>query len=137
MNKKITISSNLNNIRTAVAEVLDMLKAAEADESDIFDIRLCIEEALINAIKYGNRLDEKLKVVIDVAHNGNKVAISIEDQGKGFDYRDIPDPTEESNLLKAKGRGVFLIKHLMDELEFNKKGNRISMIKHLRRKPTP
>lgn len=133
MNKKITIPSNLKNIRPAVDEILDYLKSIETEESLIFDIRLSLEEALINAIRYGNRFNENLTVDVDFTHNGNKVIIAVEDKGKGFDYRNLPDPTKEENLLKLKGRGLFLIRHLMDDVEFNRKGNRITMAKFLRK----
>jgi serine/threonine-protein kinase RsbW len=134
MNKRITIKSNLKNIKDAVAKIIEMLHSLKAAESDIFDIRLCMEESLINAIKYGNKQDERLPVTIDFKHEDNSVVISIEDKGIGFDFKSLPDPTKEENLLKAKGRGVFLIKHLMDDMKFNSKGNRVTMKKYLRRK---
>ena len=127
MDKKIIISSNLNNVKKSVDKILTLLKDLKAEDSDLFDVRLCLEESLINAIKYGNGLNEDLKVVIGVSHNNNKVTITVEDQGPGFDYQALPDPTKEENLLKPRGRGVFLIKHLMSNVEFNRKGNKISM----------
>jgi serine/threonine-protein kinase RsbW len=132
VNKRISIASNFKNIGQAVNEVLHLLKDIKANESDIFDIRLSLEEALINAIKYGNKFDEQLTVDIEFIHNHSKVTITIKDQGDGFDYHSLPDPTKEENLLKARGRGVFLIKHLMDKVEFNKKGNHLTMTKYLK-----
>jgi serine/threonine-protein kinase RsbW len=133
MNKTITIPGSLLNIKSAVEEVIALLKTLKADESDIFDIRLSLEESLINAIKYGNKLNEDLTVLVEVSCNGNKFTLSVEDKGNGFDYKGLPDPTNEENLLKTKGRGVFLMKHLMDKIEFNQKGNLITMTKHLKR----
>ena len=132
MNKKITIPSDLKSVKKVVAEILTCLKKQKADEADVFDIRLSLEEALINAIKYGNKQDEAAPVLIDFEYDDHKVGISIEDKGKGFDYERVPDPTKEDNLLKGSGRGVFLIRHLMDSVKYNKKGNRISMVKYLR-----
>lgn len=129
--KKIIIPSNLKNIKPAVDEILDYLKSIEVEGSLIFDIRLGLEEALINAVKYGNRFNESLTAEVEFTHNGNKVIIAVEDKGNGFDYRNLPDPTREENLLKPKGRGIFLIKHLMDDVEFNRRGNRITMVKFL------
>jgi len=136
MNKKLSIASDFKKIRQAVDEVITLLKDLHAGESDTFDIRLCLEEALINAIKYGNRFDKKLEVLIDFKYADNKISISVEDKGNGFDYNKIPDPTKEENLLKGNGRGIFLIRHLMDEVRFNKKGNRLVMIKYLKKKIT-
>ena len=137
MNRRINIPSRISDIRYAVDEVLALLKEIKAEESVVFDIRLSLEEALINAIKYGNRFDERLSVDIDFLHNDNKVTITVEDKGGGFDYNGIPDPTKEDNLLKSKGRGIFLIRHLMDNVEYNEKGNRIIMTKYLRKENSP
>ena len=132
MNKHISIPSRLSDIKEAVEEAIALLKRLKAEESDIFDIRLSLEEALINAIKYGNKLNEGLPVSVEISHNGNKYTLAVEDKGEGFDYKNLPDPTKEENLLKSKGRGVFLIRHLMDKVEFNEKGNRIIMTKYLK-----
>jgi len=134
MHKNITISSNLKNIKGVVSEVIELLKSKKADESDIFDIRLSLEETLINAMKYGNKLDAKLPVSLDISCEDNLFSMSIEDQGSGFDYKSVPDPTKEENMLRTRGRGVFLIKHLMDKVEFNKKGNCVTMVKKLKKK---
>jgi len=132
--KQINVKSSLKNIRHVVDEVIGMLNSLKADESDIFDIRLSMEEALINAMKYGNKFDERLDVSVEFGCKENKFILSIEDRGGGFDYKNMPDPTNEENLLKGRGRGVFLILRLMDSVEFNKKGNRITMIKYLKTK---
>jgi len=134
MRKKITINSNLKNVKSVVTEVIKLLKSKKADESDIFDIRLSLEETLINAIKYGNKLNSKLPVLVDVDCKNNLFSLSIEDQGEGYDYKSIPDPTKEENMFRTSGRGVFLVKHLMDKVEFNKKGNRVTMIKRLQKR---
>ena len=134
MNKKISITSDLKKIRQAVDEVIALLKGLEVDESDTFDIRLCLEEALINAIKYGNRFDKDLEVLIEFTYVDNKINISVEDRGEGFDHHKVPDPTKDENLLMGNGRGVYLINHLMDEVKFNERGNRLTMIKHINKK---
>jgi len=134
MNKKISIASDSKKIRQVADEVIVLLKDLQVDESDIFDIRLCLEEALINAIKYGNRFDKDLEVFIELTYADSKISISVEDRGEGFDHHKVPDPTKEENLLMGNGRGVFLIKHLMDEVKFNERGNRLTMIKHINKK---
>jgi serine/threonine-protein kinase RsbW len=134
MNRQIIIDSDLENIKHAVDQIKGLLENIGADESDIFDIRLCLEEALINAIKYGNKFEKSKKVVIDFHYKDAKAAISVEDDGRGFNLSSVPDPTTDENILKGSGRGVFLMRHLMDKLESNKQGNRITMIKHLKSK---
>jgi len=134
INKKISIPSSLERVREAVDTILGHLDKTGLDESTTFDIKLSLEEAVINAMKYGNRLKEDLVVDIELTHNGSKVVIAVEDKGDGFDHRSLPDPTDEENLLKTGGRGVFLIRHLMDRVQYNDKGNRTTMTKYIKRK---
>lgn len=131
-NAVIKIPSNYKYIKEASSKIIDSLKKLDADESLLFDVRLCVEEALINAIKHGNKMDEKLNVYVDYKINGNKLVITIQDEGNGFDYKNLQDPTKENNLFKDSGRGVFLIHHLMDEVTYNDKGNQIKLIKYLK-----
>jgi len=134
LKKRIIIPSNLRNIKHVVNTILALVKDMRVEESGIFDIRLSLEEVLINAIKYGNRSDERLSVTIDITLDAKKIIVTVEDKGEGFDYTNMPDPTKEENLLKAGGRGLFLVNHLMDDTEFNKKGNRITMTKYFKKK---
>jgi serine/threonine-protein kinase RsbW len=135
MNSRITINSDLKNIRHAVDQVVGVLHETGAEASDIFDIRLCLEEALINAVKYGNGLDKAKKVLVDFQIKNGQVNLSVTDSGKGFDHMSLPDPTVDENILRGNGRGVFLIRHLMDKVAFNEKGNAITMRKTLKTKP--
>ena len=132
MNRQISIASDLKSIRHAVDEVIGMLHQAGADASDIFDIRLCLEEALINAIKYGNNFDKTKKVLIGFKLKDSSLSLSVKDSGRGYNYKDVPDPTTDDNILRGSGRGVFLIKHLMDEVVFNETGSALTMVKHLK-----
>ena len=133
MKKSIEISSNLKSIKPVINDLLSHLQSLKASEADVFDIRLCLEEVLINAIKHGNKFNENYKVRISSIFNNDSVTISVEDQGNGFDHNKVPDPAKEEHLLRTGGRGIFLIKHLMDKVEFNKKGNIIKMTKQLRK----
>jgi serine/threonine-protein kinase RsbW len=132
MKKSLQISSEYKNVKIVSSEVLHILEVLNVDEKKRFEIRLCVEEALVNAIKHGNnfRSDAKIKVGFEI--DKEQFKISIEDEGKGFKYKHIPDPTFEENVGKAGGRGIFLIRNFMDEVYFNQKGNRITMIKNLK-----
>jgi len=99
------------------------------DEDSLFDIRLCVEEAMRNAIVHGNLSDKRKSVKVSLEAAKGKVTIEVEDEGKGFDPGLLPDPRAGDNIMKAAGRGVHLIKKLMDEAEFNETGNRIRMVK--------
>ncbi|MFC1807010.1 ATP-binding protein [Candidatus Omnitrophota bacterium] len=134
MIKRLDVASDLKNVDKMGKKIVEILKKAKIDESDVFDLRLSLEEALVNAIKYGNKLDSSINVSIDLSVDNKKVTISVEDCGEGFDHQGLPNPTQENNLLKPRGRGVFLIKHLMDLVKYNKKGNRVTMTKYLKNK---
>ena len=130
--KEFQVISDLSEIQKASHRVLSLVKPLDLNESCLFDIRLCLEEALINAIKYGNRSKKDLKVRLAVEFNKEEVRITVEDQGKGFDPRQLKNCTTETNLSKSHGRGVYLIHHLMDDVKYNSKGNSVLMVKKLK-----
>ncbi len=141
--KTFTIRTSLKEIQPVVKKILEYLKGGDKDA--LHDIKLAAEEAVINAMKHGNKgfttihiqvrlnkFNEKLYVIVDFEYDGNKVGIAVQDEGKGYDYSKIPDPTIEENILRGYGRGVFLIRKLMDEVHFNNSGNRLEMIKYIK-----
>jgi serine/threonine-protein kinase RsbW len=95
----------------------------------IFAIKLALEEAMMNAIKHGNRLDPKKKVHIEATVSTSQTEIVIEDEGPGFTRRGIPDPTLPENLEKCSGRGIHLIEAYMNQVEWTRGGRRLRMIK--------
>ncbi|MBN1405979.1 MAG: ATP-binding protein [Candidatus Omnitrophica bacterium] len=115
-----------------VKDILRLLDSCAAGEAVSFDIRLCLEEALINAVKHGNKNNKNLPIKVSYCISGGKFMASVEDSGNGFDYKKIPDPTTKENLLNTSGRGVYLIRRLMDEVSFNKSGSKITMVKYLK-----
>ncbi len=127
----IKIVSEVPEIRKTSSKIIDFLKSYNLDEGIIFDIRLCTEEALRNAMKHGNKGKKDKPVLVSYSFDKEKLEITIEDSGSGFEYKKIPDPTTEENILKASGRGVYLIQKLMDEVHFNDRGNRICMVKYI------
>ena len=131
--KELQVPSDLSEVQKTSSKVLDFLKRLRLGEGCLFDIRLCLEEALINAMKYGNHLQKNLKVHLTLEYSPSEVRIAIEDQGQGFDVKNVKDCTNEANILRGGGRGIYLIHQLMDEVSFNAKGNRLLMVKHLRR----
>jgi len=129
--KSLEIPSESNYIRKTSEDILKDLESLSLDKTTLFVIKLCIEEALRNAMIHGNRMNESLPVKVRYKVADNRFSVEIEDQGKGFDYKHLPDPTVNENLLRGHGRGVFLINHLMDEVRYNDRGNIIKMIKFL------
>jgi serine/threonine-protein kinase RsbW len=125
-----TIASDFAEGRVVQKQILDHVEACGFDGDAIFAIKLALEEALINAIKHGNKLDHRKHVKIDAAVTPSKCEISIEDQGPGFDRTCVPDPTAEENLTKCSGRGILLMETYMNEVWYSKNGRRVHMIKH-------
>ncbi len=128
---KCSFPSELKNLKIASQKILDFLRNLKLQETVLFDIRLCFEEAFINAVKYGSKSDSHLSVDIEVVKKNNEVEVIVSDQGKGFDFENSLDPTIEENRDKLGGRGVFLIKNLMDKVVFEKNGSCLRMIKKI------
>jgi len=112
-----------------------MLAKAESychDQDIWFDVRLAFEEALVNAVKHGNKADPSKTVRIIIEVNDKAITIEIKDQGTGFDYERLAMPTDKDNLEKLSGRGVFLIKNLMDAVTYLDNGSRVRIVKHFK-----
>lgn len=129
MKKKFQVDSDLGIVQKTSEDVLAFLKPLALGEAALFDIRLCLEEALINAMKYGNALRKEVPVELDVEGSDKEVRITVKDQGPGFDVKGLADCTQEQNLYRNHGRGVYLIHQLMDEVRYNDKGNSLLMVK--------
>ena len=129
--KEFLIPTDLAQVQKTSAKVLAFLKPLSLEEACLFDIRLSLEEALINAMKYGNKLQKNLKVLLKVEAGPDCVRLTVEDKGEGFDVRKIKDCTHGENLLKNRGRGVYLIQQLMDQVRYNSKGNCVVMVKRV------
>ena len=93
-----------------------------------FNLRTALAEALANAIEYGNRRDPARLVRVDIACGPEAVRIDVADDGAGFDPARVPDPTTPENLRRETGRGLFVLRHLVDHVEFNERGNRVCLV---------
>ncbi len=127
-----TISSDFLAGRTVQEQILEAALQHGFNEESVFAIRLALEEALINAIKHGNKLDPNKCVRIHCDIGPRRAEIIIEDEGPGFERRTIPDPTAEENLCKLHGRGILLMESYMSEVEWSEGGRRVKMVKNNR-----
>jgi len=109
--------------------LLEELQRHGYSEVAVFAVRLAIEEALNNAIRHGNEMDPEKTAELVYEVTDDQVDIRITDEGPGFDFKDVPDPTLDENLDKPTGRGLMLIRAYMDTVEFNEKGNELHMVK--------
>lgn len=96
------------------------------------NLRVGVTEALANAMLYGNSRDPRKRVRLEARVSSQRVTVRITDEGGGFDPGDLPDPTVPPYLDRTGGRGIFLIRQLMDRVEFNESGNSITMVLHAR-----
>jgi serine/threonine-protein kinase RsbW len=111
---------------------LETLIESIADKYNISDdtfanMMTCLNEAFINAIKHGNKMNAAKIVIINAEVDTKRVVWTITDEGDGFDYTHLADPTAPENLENLTGRGVFIIKHLADQYIFNAKGNEVEL----------
>jgi serine/threonine-protein kinase RsbW len=127
MFKELKIESNLENLRI-VEKTIDSVATEIGLEQDNYGkILVSTMEAVNNAIVHGNKSINSKLVGVEISFDKNILKISVEDQGPGFKPKEIPDPTRPENIETVNGRGVFLMSKLADEIEFNEKGNKVTM----------
>ncbi|RPH32390.1 MAG: ATP-binding protein [Bacteroidales bacterium] len=128
MKKTITIDSKVENI-CAIEKIIDEVSDEIKVSSDIYGkILIATIEAVNNSIVHGNELDPNKKVFIEIFFEKPNLHILVADQGKGFDFSAVPDPTTPENIENVSGRGVFLMKKLADNLIFNDTGTQVELI---------
>lgn len=124
---KIEIPSITENIRI-IESFIDNAKERFNLDDDIYgNIMIAVTESVNNAIMHGNKNDRTKNVTLSLSLNNNIINFKIKDEGIGFDFQNLPDPTSPENLDKPSGRGVFLMKHLSDEVNFSNNGSLVEL----------
>ncbi len=127
MEKTIDIESKIENINQ-VEKMIDEFSEENEINSEVYGkILIASVEAVNNSIVHGNKEDVNKKVFVTVKIEGKEIIIGVEDQGDGFDYSHIPDPTKPENVENIHGRGIYLMKHLADDVDFEKEGKLVRM----------
>jgi serine/threonine-protein kinase RsbW len=127
MEKTLKINSKIENLRK-VEKLVDELSSEYNISADIYgNILIAALEAANNAILHGNKLDENKLVNIIVRIDSEKLKIKIDDEGNGFDYKNVPDPTAPENIENVNGRGIFLMEKLSDHIEFTRNGATVEL----------
>ncbi len=127
MERGIFIYSKIENIRI-IEKLVDEVSDEAGINSDIYGkVLIATVEAVNNSIIHGNKQDENKKVSVLFKILENEMRVFIEDEGHGFNYSNVPDPTKPENIENIHGRGVYLIKHLADEVVFHGHGNKIEL----------
>ena len=123
----IQIPSIMENIRM-IESFIDNAKEKFHLEDDIYgNIMIAVTEAVNNAIKHGNSGNKLKNVFLSLTLEDSIIKFIVKDEGGGFDYENLPDPTSPENLEKPGGRGIFLMKHLSDEVRFKDGGKIVEM----------
>jgi serine/threonine-protein kinase RsbW len=105
---------------------VEKLGVVRSEQSNLF---VALDEAFVNAVKHGNKFDAGKLIRIAAEVSRTEARFTIEDEGDGFDVNSIPDPLDPENLFKTSGRGVLFIYNIMDEVKYNDRGNRLTMVK--------
>lgn len=123
--KTLDITSTSENIRLVERLVEDVCDVFNVNEDNYGNILIAVTEAVNNAIYHGNQGNPKKHIKIGFESGEKNIRFSVSDEGKGFDYNNLPDPTDPLNIDKLNGRGVFLMKNLADKVEFNNNGQEV------------
>jgi serine/threonine-protein kinase RsbW len=126
---RLVFPSRLDQVPAVQHAIVSAAEAVGFDEQAVFAIRLALDEALTNAVRHGNASDPNKQVTVEFAADSQKLVVQIEDQGPGFALEEVPDPTADENLCRPHGRGVMLMRAYMSDVQFNERGNRVTLTK--------
>jgi len=125
----LEVPSDLGAIERAVEYVLAQCEASRIEARRLrLNLRVGLSEALANAMLYGNEGDPKKSVRIEVTYGAYVIVARVTDEGQGFDPSRVPDPTTPECIARPCGRGLFLMRTLLDEVHFNERGNSVTLI---------
>ena len=128
------IPSDLNEARQLQEIIEKQLAQCHYEDKEIFGIRLAVEEAIVNAIKHGNQMDQRKNIHVSFRILPDRFEVGVTDEGPGYDPGDIPDPLADENLERPCGRGLFLMQYYMTQVVVHPPGNRLTMSK-VRKQP--
>lgn len=117
---EVTLETLFDSVDLAESITLRVAEAAGFDEDNRYRIGMSVREGVINAVEFGNQFERDKKIGLHLELTSEKFVIHIRDQGPGFDLTDVANPLEEENLLRTSGRGIFLMRALMDEFELRR-----------------
>ena len=116
---RLVLPSHIEAVADGAAAATDFIQSCGVGEAAAFGIDMAVREAITNAMVHGNKEDEAKTVEVTLNCLGRELEIEVRDQGKGFDPTRIPDPTDPANILKTSGRGIFLMRTFMDEVQWS------------------
>lgn len=127
----IQIPSLVENIRIVESFIDNARKKYDLNDDLYGNIMISVIESVNNAIVHGNKANKAKNVDLSLRLDDEQIRFVIQDEGNGFDFSNLPDPTAPENLERTGGRGIFLMKHLADELNFKNNGQRVELTFYL------
>ena len=126
--ERVELASSLDSLRI-VEDLIERVSSDQKFPEDSFgNVLIAVTEAINNAIVHGNNNDVDKKIFVEVIDANNAISFLVSDEGAGFDFNNLPDPTAPENIEKPNGRGVFLMKSLADEVNFYNNGSKVEII---------
>ncbi len=125
--KRIAIASRVENIAVIENAIDEICSQHDINEEHYGNVLIAITEGVNNAITHGNKQDPEKEVIVEFVTKKGQLVCRITDMGPGFDYENVPDPTSPENIEKPNGRGVFLMHHLSDGIEFLENGSIVEL----------
>jgi serine/threonine-protein kinase RsbW len=135
ISRSIVVESVPSALGGVCERLLSELESKDFSQEDVFAVHLAVEEAFLNAVTHGNKMDARKEIRIDYLVDRDRIEICLTDEGNGFDPESIPDPRIAENLYRTHGRGLFLIRSYMDVVEYNGRGNRVRMVRYKEKPP--
>ncbi|MCC8410910.1 ATP-binding protein [Mucilaginibacter sp. UR6-1] len=123
----LQLPSKLESIAQLEALIEELADKYNVSDDVFANMMTCLNEAVMNAILHGNKQDESKIVIVNAEADAKRIVWTVTDEGDGFDYNHLPDPTAPENLENLTGRGVFILKQLADQCIFNSRGNEIEL----------
>ncbi|MFN2578048.1 MAG: ATP-binding protein [Pyrinomonadaceae bacterium] len=124
----LELPSDLTLMNSVLEYLLDRVAKLGLIQVEQSNLYVALDEAFVNAVKHGNRNDPGKLLRVTAELSAHEAIFTVEDEGDGFNVREIPDPCDPANLFKSNGRGVLLIYNIMDEVEYSERGNRLKMV---------
>ena len=129
-----TIPSTFDALEEVVARLMTLAREMKCESGEMEHVELALREALANAIVHGNKQDPEKNVVVRCfCQKDRGMLLVVDDEGPGFNPKKVPDPTQAECLLETHGRGLFLMKRLMDHVRISRSGRRVTLLKRLAR----
>lgn len=121
------LESNQDSFNTIEGDLRNLIKPFNLNQEKFGEILVSLTEAITNAVRHGNKFDASKHVAVEFVGDESRLYFRVSDEGNGFDYDSVPDPTSPENILTCGGRGVHIMKALADELNYSDSGRTVEL----------